>query len=75
MSKQREQLAAAVETARWHLRFDWLRAREHFGAEAALERDVGRDGWRVTKNNGRRCVGTGTTLADAIDAAMRNPTA
>jgi len=75
MSKQRERLKEAAVAAAWHVRFDWLRARENIGAEAELQRAGYGRGWRVVKNRGRRCVGRGVTIADALDAAMRNPTA
>jgi len=75
MSKQREKLREAATAAAWHVRFNWLRAREDIGAEAELKRSNDGSGWRVMKNMGRRCVGRGVTIADALDAAMRNPTA
>jgi hypothetical protein len=75
MSKRREQLRDRAEAAAWVVRFAWLRARENLGAEAAIQRDAKRDDWTVTKGNGRRCVGRGATIGEAIDAAMRNATA
>ena len=75
MSTRRERLNEQADAAAWHVRFDWLRARENIGAEASLQRD-GKT-WRVNKGAGakQRCVGRGSTIAEALDAAMRNVTA
>jgi len=75
MSTRRERLNERATAAAWAVRFDWLRERDHLGAEASLQRD-GKT-WRVNKGAGlkQRCVGRGSTLAEALDAALRNPTA
>ena len=63
----------SAERAAWHVRYEWLRTRELRARDVRLVEERGT--WRVVMTEGARCVGRGPTIAEALDAAMRNVTA